>query len=340
MQFIEGTCILMPEQKYIANWSGRTAGILCDEKSLPALLRELLRQKSWESITTESDINSMKALRHTNTINVFMIVDSPSLPASESLRVLFKDARCRLTPTMVFTSNISTTDVLIYERLFQVTPCPKPITHGSFSNCLDRLMDHWNQPAMMVLRKLAEISDDQNQDKKLEILDKLLADPNAMPIALAARTQIMLSRHLIKEAEDKLLSLCKAAPVNPSTLAICAWFYLSVKMPVHAARFLEKLRNIAPTSALLSLDIASAQIASGEITKALNATHEWSQRNPGNEAMEERLAWLLVADGKQDLAESYGVKRTKLEKCAESWAKLEIKDGDQTPTLKREQNAS
>lgn len=330
----------MPEQKHIAQWSRKTAGILCDEKSLPALLKELLRQKSWESVLIESDINSLKALRHTNAINMFMIVDSPSSPATESLRILFKDARCRLTPTMIFTSNISTTDLLIYERLFQVTPSQKPITYGSFSACLDRLIDLWSQPAMAVLRKLAEISDDQNLDKKLEILNKLLADPIAMPIALAARTQIMLSIDLAKEAEEKLLSLCKVTPVNPATLAICGWFYLSAKMPVHAMRFLEKLRTIAPTSVLLNLDLASAQIASGEITKALNTMHEWARRNPGNEAVEERMARLLVADGKQSIADSYGVKRAKIQKCAESWVDLEIKDGDQTPTLKREQNAS
>jgi predicted Zn-dependent protease len=193
---------------------------------------------------------------------------------------------------------------------------------------------------MAVLRKLAEISDDQNLDKKLEILNKLLADPIAMPIALASRTQIMLSSGLIKEAEEKLLSLCKVTPVNPATLAICGWFYLSAKMPVHAMRFLEKLRTIAPTSVLLNLDLASAQIASGDITKALNTLHEWARRNPGNEAVDERLARLLVADGKQSQAESYGVKRAKIQKCAESWVALEIKDGDQTPTLKRELNAS
>lgn len=340
MQFIEGTCILMPGQKYIANWSGRTAGILCDEKSLPALLKELLRQKSWELILIESDINSLKVLRHTNTINMFMIVDSPHLPASESLRVLFKDARCRLTPTMIFTSNNSKTDLLIYERLFQVTPSPKPITNGSFSDCFDRLIDHWNQPAMTVLRKLAEISGDQNHDKKLEILNKLLADPNAMPIALAAITQIMLLRDQTQEAEEKLLSLCKVTPLNPATLAICAWFYLSARMPVHAMRFLEKIRTIAPTSVLLNLDLASAQIASGDITKALNTTHEWARQNPGSETVEESLARLLVADGKQTLAENYGVKRANIQKCTESWVALEITDRNQTQILKRDQKVS
>ena len=330
----------MPEKKHIADWPEKTVGILCDEKTLPALLRELLRQKSWESILIERDINSLKVLRHTNAINMFMLVDSPSSPANESMRVLFKDARCRLTPTMVFTNNLSTTDLLVYERLFQVTPSPKPITYGSFTTSLDRLIDKWNQPAMAVLRKLAELPDDENHDKKLEILNKLLADQIAMPIALAARTQVMLSKNLTKEAEEKLLSLCKTTPLNPSTLATCAWFYLSAKMPVHAMRFLEKLRTIAPTSVLLNLDLACAQIASGEITKALNTTHEWARRNPGHEAVEERLARLLVADGKQSQAESYGVKRVRIQKCAESWVDLEIKDGDQTPTLKRVQNAS
>jgi predicted Zn-dependent protease len=193
---------------------------------------------------------------------------------------------------------------------------------------------------MTVLRKLAEISGDQNHDKKLEILNKLLADPNAMPIALAAITQIMLLRDQTQEAEEKLLSLCKVTPLNPATLAICAWFYLSARMPVHAMRFLEKIRTIAPTSVLLNLDLASAQIASGDITKALNTTHEWALRNPGSETVEESLARLLVADGKQTLAENYGVKRANIQKCAESWVALEITDRNQTQILKRDQKVS
>lgn len=330
----------MPETKHLADWSGKTAAILCDEKGLPTLIKELLRQRSWESITTDTDFTSIKSLRHSNKIDVFMIIDSNTLPASESLRILFKDSRCRLTPTMVFTGHQSTTDLLIYERIFQVIACPKPITSGSFSASLDRLINQWTQPSMVALRKISEISDEPHLDKKIEILDKLLVDPIAMPFALTARTQLMLSKHLIKEAEEKLLSLCKITPVNPATLAIGAWFYLSAKMPVHAMRFLEKLRTIAPSSILLNLDLASAQIASGEITRALNTTYEWARRNPGNENVEEQLVRLLVADGKYTLAESYGIKRTTLQKCVENWASLELKDADETRNLQRDQNAS
>jgi hypothetical protein len=330
----------MPETKYISEPPGKTAVILCDEKGLPALLRELLRQKSWQSIIAERDLSSLKTLRHSNKIDMFMIVDSPTLPVSESLRLLFTDSRCRMTPTLVITNNQSSTDLLIYERIFQVTPCPKPITSASFRNSMDRLIKHWDQPSMVVLRKLAAISDEQNLDKKIEILDKLLGDSTAMPVALAARTQLMLSKHSLKEAEEKLLSLCKITPVNPATLAICAWFYLSVKMPVHAMRFLEKLQTIASSSVLLNLDLASAQIASREITKALNTMHEWARRNPGNEAVEERLARLLIADGKQAEADYYGVNRTTLQTCSEIWATIELRDADQTTALKREQNAS
>ncbi len=330
----------MPEKKPVADWAEKKAGLLCDEKSLPALLRELLRQKSWDSITTDSNVHELKELRLSNKIGMFMIVDSPTLPATETLRVLFRDPRCRLTPTMIFSGSESTTDTLIYERIFQVTPCPKPITFGSFNACFDRVIKQWNLPSMLVLRKIAAMSDEHNLDKKIEILDKLLADPTAMPLALAARTQLMVAKHMVREAEDKLLSLCKIQPVNPATLAICAWFYLSAKMPVHAMRFLEKLKAIAPSSVLLNLDLASAQIASGELTKALNTTYEWARRNPGNDAVEERLARLLTADGKHSQAESHGVKRATMQNCTEIWAALELKDADQTPNLRREKNAS
>jgi hypothetical protein len=105
-------------------------------------------------------------------------------------------------------------------------------------------------------------------------------------------------------------------------------------------RFLEKLQTIASSSVLLNLDLASAQIASREITKALNTMHEWARRNPGNEAVEERLARLLIADGKQAEADYYGVNRTTLQTCSEIWATIELRDADQTTALKREQNAS
>jgi hypothetical protein len=330
----------MSEKKYVAEFSEKTVGILCDDKGLSPLLRELLRQKSWDSVITERDLHSLRTLRLSNKIDMFMIADSPTLPAVESMRVLFKDSRCRLTPTLIFTGHQSTADQLIYERIFQTVPCPKPVTYESFNSCMERLLNRWNQPAMVVLRKIAAIPDEQNLDRKIEILDKLLVEPNAMPLALSARTELLLSKNLPTEAEEKLLSLCKTTPVNPVTLAICAWFYISVKMPVHAMRFLEKLKTLASSSVLLNLDLASAQIASGEITKALNTLHEWTCKNPGNETFEECLAKLLVADGKHDSAEYYGVKRTTLQKCSESWAALELKDVDQTPILKREQNAS
>lgn len=306
-------------------WSDKTAGIICDENGLYLVCKEILRQKSWQLAPLSENIDQLKKSRHANMVSCFIIVDSPTLPATETLRVLFKDPRSRLTPTLVVCSSPSETDLIIYEKIFYVNPCPKPVTAINFNNTFSKMLSNWDQPALVALRKIAALPDDINLTQKIEILDRLITNPLAAPFALSALTQLLISQEMMKEAESKLLEQAKLHIKNPGMLAICAWFYLSMRMPNQSIRFLEKLKSIAPTSTLLNLDLVSSYIGAGELSRAIDALYEWGRRNPGNPNLEIYLAKLLIAEGKTESFERFGISKPIMQKTLQDWESFEIR---------------
>lgn len=321
-------------------WPEKTIGMICDEKGLFLIFKELLRLKSWQVATVSEKVEELLELRIANKISCFIVVDSPTMPATETLRVLFKNPRARLTPTFVLCSSSNSTDLTIYEKIFHVTPCPKPLTANNFNAAFAQMLSLWEQPSMATLRKLASLPDDGNQNQKIEILERLMSNPLAMPIAIAAVTQLLMSRNMCKEAEAKLLEQCKLHIKNPSMLAFCAWFYLSNRMPTQAVRFLKKLKSIAPTSSLLNLDLAAGYIGSGELAPAIQMVHEWGRRNPGHPQIENFLAKLLIADGQADAFERFGLSKQIMQKHLQDWETLENPQSNRPSDKAKEQNAS
>jgi hypothetical protein len=336
----EGARILMAVSVALNHWSEKTVGMVCDEKGLLLIFKELLRLKSWQIANVFVKVDELLELRLTNRVSSFIIVDSPTLPATEILRVLFKNPRARLTPTLVLCSSSNQTDLIIYEKIFHVTPCPKPLTANNFNTAFAQMISHWEQPPMAALRKVASLVDEGNQSQKIEILERLMSNHLAMPLALSAVTQLLLSLNMFKEAESKLLEQCKLHIKNPAMLALCAWFYLSNRMPTQAVRFLEKLKTIAPTSTLLNLDLATAYISSGELSLAIQVLHDWGRRNQGNPQLENFLAKLLIADGRPDTFERYGLSKQIMQKHLHDWEALENNQQNPPTGTTNEQNAS
>lgn len=306
-------------------WPDKTAGIICDDKGLYLVCKEILRQKSWQLAPLSENIDQLKKSRYANVVSCFIVVDSPALPATETLRVLYKDPRSRLTPTLVVCSSSSEADLIIYEKIFYVSPCPKPVTTTNFTHAFSKMLSTWEQPAFIALRKLAAIPDDINFNQKIEILDRLTTNPLAMPFALSALAQLLISQGMIKEAESKILEHAKIHIKNPAMLAICAWFYLSTRMPTQSLRFLEKLKSIAPSSTLLNLDLVSSYIGAGELSRAIDALHEWGRRNPGHPNIETYLAKLLIAEGKAESFERFGISKPIMQKILQDWDSFEIR---------------
>ena len=321
-------------------WSEKTAGIICHEKGPLLIFKELLRAKSWQLTTNTSNAEELVALRRNNKVSCFIIVDSPNSPATEILRLLFKNPRARLTPTLVLCSSSNSTDLLIFEKIYHVTPCIKPLTASNFNAAFSRMLSLWEQPAMGALRKVAMVSEEESIPQKLDILKRLLASTPAMPIALSAATQFMISANQIKEAESLLLDQCRLHTKNPAMLALCAWFYLGSKMPTQALRFLEKLKAIAPTSTLLNLDLVAGYLGSGDVGLAISALNEWGRRNQGHPNFELFMSKLLLADGRADQSEKFGVQKTSIQKVTQDWQAVESSKTGATTAQANEKIAS
>ena len=304
-------------------WPNRTAVLIGDEKNLYLVLKELLRALGWQIAVASGGVGAATQMKHEGGASCFIVVDTPTQPATEILRVLFKDSRTRLTPTIVITGGFDRVDRLIYEKIFQVHVSAKPVTANNLSADFKSLVTLWEQPVMTALRKVSAIADQGNSTTKIEILDRLTLHPTAMPFALASLTQILIVQGQYREAEQKLLELCRTNPQNPAMLAYCAWFYLAARIPAQAVRFLTKLKTIAPTSTLLNLDTAAAYLSMGDFTQAVNAMYEWHRRHPDNTFMEGYMARALIADGKHEHANEYGISRLLTRKITEHWQHLE-----------------
>lgn len=308
----------------VYQWPEKTAGVICDERGPLLILKELLRAKAWKVTPNSCSVEELLHLRSENRVGCFIVVDSPNAPATETLRILFKNSRARLTPTLVLCSNSNSTDLVIFEKIFHVTPCVKPLTSSNFNLAFSKMISLWEQPVMGALRKVATVPDTENISQKLEILTRLLASTLAMPLALSAATQLMISGKQIKEAESLLLEQCRLHTRNPAMLALCAWFYLSTKMPTQAVRFLEKLKAIAPTSTLLNLDLVAGYLGVGDIGLAINALNEWGRRNQGNQNYEAFMAKLLIADGRMEQSDKFGVQKASMQKVTHDWQTSEL----------------
>jgi len=321
-------------------WPDRTAVLIGDEKNLYLVLKELLRALGWKIAVASGGVGAATQMKHEGSASCFIVVDTPTQPATEILRVLFKDSRTRLTPTIVITAGFDRVDRLIYEKIFQVHISAKPVTANNLSAAFKSMVALWEQPVMTALRKVSAISDQGNAAKKIEVLDRLTLHPTAMPFALASLTQILIDQGQYREAEQKLLELCRTNPQNPAMLAYCAWFYLAARLPGQAVRFLTKLKNIAPTSTLLNLDTAAAYLSMGDFSQAVNVMHEWHRRHPDNTFMEGYIARALIADGKHESANEYGISRLLTRKITEYWEHQENKSKTEKTNPVRGQNAS
>jgi DNA-binding response OmpR family regulator len=306
-------------------WPNKDVLLVCEDSNYFSIIREILRPLKWtvQLPTTNAQTTREKIL--SNTFGAIVIVDSGKLPATEILRMIFQSDRGRLCPILVLTQFTESSDRQLFQKIFNVTISTKPIIPIKFMAAFKEMLLHWEQPAMHALRQLATIPPGHNTDTlKVSILEKLATDGNAAPVAIQAMMVIMTNQHLYREAEKKLLEYFRTWPGNVAVLAECAWFYLDSRAPHYALKFLNKLKQIAPSSCILNLDLACAHIACGHLDQAIEALQEWNLRFPGNTAVESNIARLAIAEGKNS-AELFGVPHPIIKRANEAWESFDTK---------------
>ncbi|NDH68610.1 MAG: hypothetical protein EBY22_12045 [Gammaproteobacteria bacterium] len=302
------------------NWPNPSALLVGDSAVEIRIIKEFLVTKNWQvDSITNNPIQALKELEQ-KPIGCLLIIDSVTLPAAETLRIIFRNHKARLIPTLLHKQNISNADQLIYEQIFSVSVIESPLNQNNFSTAFIRMQTHWEQPAMTALRRVANMQESpENRMARLNILEKLTTDHHAAHFALHAMINLMLDASQHREAEKKILEAFRQQPENPSLVAICAWFYLECVMPIYALKFLQKLKAMAPGSTIFNFDIAAANIACGRISSALDALSEWNNKQPGSELIESHIGRLLAAEGRLQSADQMGISKRLINKISVLW---------------------
>jgi hypothetical protein len=304
-------------------WPNKRAIVVSEENHLYLLIRELVRSNGWKIEMPPCSPRAAIDLVNNGNAECIIVIESATSPMNETLRILLKDPRVRLTPILAMIQPENQGEHQVYEKIFKVGVAVKPLRPNNFIPAYKRLIRSWEQPVMIALRRTAYASEKEALEKRMGILNRLCFDEKSLPYALSALLQMMLAAGHYKEAGKKVLKTFQDHHTNPAVLAICAWFYLSARVPQLALRYLTKLRSVVPSSSAFNFDIASTHLACGQVTDALNVMREWHDKHPGNSTVESFLARLIVADGQQDTIEIVRLPNNIIRKVSDYWDKLE-----------------
>ena len=314
----------MTQKRGNSLWPNKRAIVVSEESHLHLLIRELVRANGWKVEMPPCSPRAAIELVNNGNAECIIVIESPSSPINETMRILLKDPRVRLTPTLVLIQDENTQEQHVYEKIFKVTVAVKPLRPNNFIPAFNRMIKIWQKPVMIALRRVSYLAGKESQEKRMTILNRLCFDDVSLPYAFSALLQMMIAEGQYKEAGKKVLSTFKDHPTNPAVLAICAWFYMSARIPQLALRYLIKLRGVAPGSSAFNFDIASANLACGQVSDALKALREWHEKRPGNIVVESYLARLIVADGKQDSMEIVRLPKNLVRKIADYWDGIDM----------------
>ena len=309
--------VLVPKKATIER---KNALIVGAESNLHSIIKNLINTYDWNiefpSCSAEQAIGYLNETK----VNALIILDSPAVPAAESVRILRRDLRAIITPTMCILGNISKAEQDLFSKIHRLEVVCKPITTSTFYPIFKQMIKTWELPAMRALQQYVSKSNNDNRDVTIQILTKLLEVPETSALACMTLLHLHGQAGNYLEAETMLVATFKKSPSSPALLAICGWFYLDAKIPAHALRFLEKIKQLAPRATLLNLDIASANIATGNYDAALLALLDWDTANTGNELVPNYIARLALATGRQNSLSASELSPLLLRKVSEQWA--------------------
>jgi tetratricopeptide (TPR) repeat protein len=297
----------------------KTALMIGAESNLHLIIKNLVKTYGWNiDVPSCSPQQGLRYLHNTKA-NALIIVDSPAFPAAESIRYLRRDLLAIVTPTMCILGDVGKVERELYAQIHRLQVAAKPITTSNFFPIFNQMIKVWEQPALRALQQCVSRLTKDNLEVTIQILTKLLQVPETTPFACMSLSLLHCKAGNYLAAESMLIAALKNSPSNVAVWAICAWFYMDVKIPAQALLFLGKLKQFAPSATLLNLDIASASIAAGKCDDALIALIDWNHANSGNDAVPNFIARLALATGRQSSLSSEEVSSVLVRKVSEQW---------------------
>ena len=284
-------------------WPHRQAAVVSDAPNFHMHIRDIVRALSWRIDAPPYVVTQIKQMLKSGDFYFYIVDDSPTLSAYESVQCIVSDPIGRLTPILTMLSEESIRDKKALKNILGVGLATRPLTPSVFLPAMETLLRQWEQPAFMALRKCAEGLKNGHTSDVVSILIKLSQTPQVASYALHALLTLLKRQNELKEAENHMLKTLKIGLNDPAVLATCARFYLDSLMPSQALRFLNKITQIFAGSTILAFDIAEAHIALGDLKSAIDVLLAWNIQHPGNESVHTFLSRLFIAEGRDDQLE-------------------------------------
>jgi tetratricopeptide (TPR) repeat protein len=306
-------------------WNNQTVVVLSDESNLFLIIRGLLRALGWAvDITTEQPVLALNEIINQRA-SCLIVVDTPTSPAAEQMRILFRNPIARLTPVMTLSGTSNKQDILIYNQIFKSAFASKPLTPNNFFPSFKKMLQTWEFPAMQALRRVSQNSQKMSDQEMINILGALASDVSARALALEAEVAILVNNGKLKEAESKLIDEFKIKSNSIHAVTQLAWFYMKCHLPDQALKYFMKLKSAAPMSQIFNLDIASCHLACGNVKDAFAYLKSWHEAHAGNEFAEIQLAKIIVSQGLTSSAEINGISKTLIKRIEDLWQASDIK---------------
>lgn len=305
-------------------WPLSTAAVVSDAGNLHMHLKELVRSMAWRLDDPPAEADLALGFLENGTSFLFVVDDTKTLSAYESIRAITSHPAGRLTPIVALLSEVAATDTTVYQRVLHVSVAKKPLTPNQFLPAFRECIKLWETPLYMAMRRCGYGILNGEIDQSIPILKKLMEVPQAVPYCAEALVQILVAKNEWKEAEAILMSTVKMFPRMPSLMMTVANFYLSGGMPAHALRFFTKLRGICNNTPMFAFDIAQAALSLGQLDTAIEALTEWNKYRPGNDKVVQFISRLYISDGRESQLEKLlNMNKNSVKKLQEAWEKAE-----------------
>ena len=289
------------------------------------LLRELLRNYNWSIADATDSIRTCQDTLSSGAAELLIIDDSPTRPASITLRELQANPLTYLTPTICFSTTHNRNEHEILNQLGSPTIAQKPLTPEKFIPKLKLNQKIWSGKFYPQIRKAALFLINDQQASGLELLLKVNEIPEAQLHVAPALARFYFELGNFKIAEKVLLTALKSHPGSLNITLALTDIYMTASMPGLALRLLKSTVKRFPSSLTLKPDLIQAAIMKDELDIAIEHLMKMHLADFQKLTVEKMLAKCLYADGREHEIISSQLHNASEQQLAGSWEKVVVK---------------
>lgn len=257
-------------QSVFGNWKNPNIVYLCGELSpISEELRERLERREWKiSYATDDAIKAIEAIRGGEG-SVLIVNDTMNLPAIIALRSRLSDAIATLTPTIIATSEASSSDAKYIEEIGKVDVFEQPLGPSRVIDCLEMSLRRWSTGDLSKLTEARILLCESETASAIKVLTSCLSNKELAPYALQCLANALKGEADNKQIEKLLLGALKEHSRNLGVILTIIGFYLRVAMPETALKLINLARKNYTNPRIILLDQIQAYLMLNRVEESI-----------------------------------------------------------------------